>query len=392
MAALKLLHENTVAILTDARHAFAQSDLGESGETVAQLMCLLAVKTPSFIDDEQEGCRFGVPDSINCMNTPLHEFLSKFFDQHQRPQPASRRSPRLSGSALNDAVRAAVNAAEDASVDPDFKTRVLRYFDQECTEAVIRVTHFRRSDRLPSLVELPFLFDIGAALLLPRGNPGTDVVIIVRLCVGGEYFYSLVAIQVKNVIDSVTNAALLLLHDLMNVKTLLRPDPTDDAVDALVDDSLDNAASIAGAAGAAVSGASVAGAYVAGAYVAGAAGAAGAGAGAAAVGAPQHPILRVVMKTRMSMAESTYPDVCFLKLKCPDTRDQGTGIVRGFPRMLSAQVKSILNEMLRSFDRRTQMPERVCDPALMQPWFDSMHDSAGERQLELCRNPGSLKL
>jgi hypothetical protein len=371
MAALKLLHENTEAILTDARHAFAQSDLGESGETVAQLMCLLAVKTPSFINDEREGCRFGVPDSINCMNTPLHEFLSKFFDQHQRPQPASRRSPRLAaGSASNDPVRAAVNAAADASVDPDFETRVLRYFDQACTEAVIRLTHFRRSDRLPTFAELPFLFDIGAALLLPRGNPGTDIVIIVRLCVGGEYFYSLVAIQVKNVIDSITNAALLLLHDLMNVKTLLRPDPTDDAVDALVDDSLDNAASIAGAA---ASGASVA-----------------SGVAGAAVGAPLHPILRIVMKTRMSIAESTYPDVCFLKLKCPVTRDQGTGIVRGFPRMLSAQVQSTLNEMLRSFDRRTQMPERVCDPALMQPWFDSMHDSAGERQLELCRIHGIL--
>jgi hypothetical protein len=353
MAALKLLHENRDAILTDARHAFAQSDLGESGETVAQLMCLLAVNTPSFDDDKPDGCRFGDPDSINLMNTPLHEFLCKFFDPKQRPKPERRRSARLVAAELdsNDATRAESNVVDDASISADFATRLLHYFDEKCSEAVIRVTHFRRLDRLPTLAELPFLFDIGAALVLPPRNPGTDIVIIVRLLIDGKYFYSMVAIQVKNVVDSITNASLRLLHDLMTTKTVLRSGvATDDTVN-VADEPVDNATSAASDVG--------------------------------DPGVFREPILRIVMKTRMSVAESNYPDACFLKLKSSIKRDHGTGIVRGFPRMLLAQQQSILNEMLRSFDRRAQMPEQVCDAELMQPWFDSMHDAASERQQKL---------
>jgi hypothetical protein len=91
MAALKLLHENTDKILDHARLAFARSDLGDSGETVAQLMCLLAAKKPSFSSDSADDSPFGVPESINMMNTPLHQFLSKFFDTNQRPIPQPRR-------------------------------------------------------------------------------------------------------------------------------------------------------------------------------------------------------------------------------------------------------------------------------------------------------------
>jgi hypothetical protein len=89
------------------------------------------------------------------------------------------------------------------------------------------------------------------------------------------------------------------------------------------------------------------------------------------------PILRIVMKTRMSVAESKYEDLCFLNL---DNDKKGTGIVRGLPVWLTEQQQDIFNDMLRDFDSRSQLPYGIGDRELMQPWFNSMHDSAGVLQ------------
>jgi hypothetical protein len=242
MAALKLLHENTDEILEYARLAFAQSDLGDddSGETVAQLMCLLAANKPSFDSVSIDGCGFGVPKSINMMNTPLHEFLTKFFGSELRPVPVWRNSqiatqpampmgmpsaqPVIADSVVDDAARglagislqgasdstgrvpasssAAANlnaCTDDASVNSAFSAAsgLLRFFDDQCTAADIRLTHYKRVTHLPKVDELPFLFDIGAALLLPRTNIIIDCCSVVHCwniplfaaCHSGQEYY-----------------------------------------------------------------------------------------------------------------------------------------------------------------------------------------------------------
>ena len=383
MAALQLLHEYTDDILDNARLAFAQSDLGDSGETVAQLMCLLAVKKPSFPDPRTDK-GFGDPDSINMMNTPLHEFLSKFFGKIKGPITKLRRSARFASAT-------AAIAAENN--DATKMSNLLRYFHVDCTAADIRLTHFKRVDRLPTLDELPFLFDIGAAVLLPVGNPGTDMAIVVRLVIAGAYRFSLIAIQVKNVAESISSASLKLLHDRMKINTVLRPLPTEPNEQGSADSHFDKSdeESLTAADFYQESGeesdedcmTDSASRHSDETFVEVAPTEAAAPTAAPAkrpIYGLDLPFLRIVMKTRMSEAEQSYTDLCYLKLQSQDERDQGTGIVRGFPQWLTERQQQKLNEILLCYDLRSNLPGEVGDRELMEPWFASMHDSASERQ------------
>ena len=356
MAALKVLHENTDFVLADAKQAFARSDLGPSSECVAQLLCLLAAKKPSF-DDTDPSTQFGDQASINSVNTPLHVFLSKFFGVNERPQP--RRSARISGHAP----AASESDASSASASSDtMAVSINAYFG--CADAEIRLTHFAPLDHLPQEKYLKFHFEMGSGLLLPIGNSGTDAAIVVRLRMpDSTYRYTLLAIQVKNVIGTITDAAMSLLHEKMTVHTLLSHDQTDDNSfwPCEAGDKPDESADAASVSTFVASTSSTA--------------------SSPRVGSDSLPFLRLVMKTRMSVAEAkrAAEQRSYLDL----ARGKGIGVVRGLPRWLTAAQQTILNGMLFAIESRSQLPPSVCDPDLVTPIFESLHESAAQRQMDL---------
>jgi hypothetical protein len=220
-AALALLHQNTSEILQSVRDHFACADLGWSGEFAAQIICLLAAKTPA-ISSGQSASQF---------DQNLVDFLSNLL-------PAARVihsfNKPVSFAAMPD------DFAQSNADDADYervqwtKDQITKLFNESAIKMLkpqVRILRFTRLQRPPLLADLAMYFLFGLVFVCQRNNKATDLGIVVRYKKAGDskYYYTVLLIQVKNEVCSYSLQACrellqsMKLHDTFKVPT---PKPT----------------------------------------------------------------------------------------------------------------------------------------------------------------------